>query len=580
MIFRKPEFSSRNVLRGAALLMSALIASAAFATQSPPVGVKVYVQAWNPLAPTNDVPATAFASRDGISSAMNAAWDEGRKILSDGSQRGSLRWRLEQPNLIARGITLRFLSFNLNPLGPIDLQPAGIGGFRIHWSIPDSYFDFKSTTPSAGGVGVSRDADPEFSFRFDLDITLGTTVSDATGGTLITVTNVSVVPSHLNFDAHNLSGDAVKAAADAVSTFMKGEAFNSLLNQTLSDKNLAAGQNNGGYDLAKMANAKLQPLNAQIASSGAAKYVRVGLWARQGASGQALGLLFGVKALPLPAATAGIAGTLQFIATPGQAARPLPASCDGLFQKGEVDVEVQRGPRPVLDADPLTDMFSYGTAPISAIANVVFTGGAVSNGECAYRLAGLSVWPNQISFPPPTVKGNGNDAASAAFWDVRAKSGVTPLVTCATQVRDTPSSAKDVISSVKSSPFIGGYAGSSGGGACAGSYDLVARSAVAIDTGKIAGRMKYVRPGDAVQNSTTYQNAETTSAAYQSAQTSGAVHSNSPQAAQTSVWGAQQTQMGSMQTAGGSRPTSSLQPAATNTQQKPNWSAPSSLGRQ
>ncbi|WP_457818885.1 hypothetical protein, partial [Staphylococcus aureus] len=90
--------------------------------------------------------------------------------------------------------TLRFLSFNLNPLGPIELQPTGAGGFRIHWQIPDSYFDFKSTTPSVGGVGVSRDADPEFSFRFDLDITLGASVSDTGGGVPITVTEIRVVP--------------------------------------------------------------------------------------------------------------------------------------------------------------------------------------------------------------------------------------------------------------------------------------------------------------------------------------------------------------------------------------------------
>ncbi len=563
--------SLREAMPGALLVMLASGASVTHADQAVPVGVKVYVQAWSPLAPANDGPAVAFASPDGISSGMNAAWDAGRKLLADGSQRGSLRWSLEQPNLIARGITLRFLSFNLNPLGPIGLQAAGPGGFRIHWRIPDSYFDFKSTTPGVGGVGVTRDADPEFSFRFDLDVTLGAAVSDAPGGALLRVTDVSVVPSHLNFDSHNLGGDAVKAAADAVSTFMKGEGFNSLLNQTLSGKNLAAPQNNGGYDLARIANAKLQPLNAQIASSGALKYLRIGLWTRQGASAEALGLLFGVKALPLPAATSGISGTLQFLATTDKAARPLPATCDGLFQKGEVDVEVQRGPRPVLDADPLTDAFNYGVAPTSAIPNVVFSGSAVSGGQCAYRLAGLSVWPNQISFPPPVVKGNGNDAASALYWDVRPKSGVSPLLTCATQVRDGSSKATDGIRSVRDAPFVSGVVGGTSNGACASSYDLIARSALAIDAGKLAGRVKFVRPGDAVQETSTYQNAEK----------SGTTHTGAAPSAQSSVWGqpgaSAQIPAGRPARAGASRAVPAPQPA----ERKPTWTPPPSpLGKQ
>jgi hypothetical protein len=561
MISTNPRPTSSRAMRRAALVALVFGMSASYAAQPVPVGVKVYVQAWSPLSPANDMPTTAFASRDGISSGMNAAWDEGRKLLADGSQRGSLRWRLEQPNLVAAGITLRFLSFNLNPLGPIDLQPAGMGGLRIHWQIPDSYFDFKSTTPGVAGVGASRDADPEFSFRFDLDITLGAAVADAPGGALLSVTDIRVVPSHLSFDSHNLGGDAVKAAADAVSTFMKGEGLNSLLNQVLGGKNLAASQNNGGYDLVKIVNAKLMPLNAQIAGSGALKYARVGLWARQSPSGQALGLLFGVKALPLPAGTSGISGTLQFLAAAGQSARPLPATCEGLFQKGGVDVEVQRGPRPVLDADPLTDTFNFGVAPTGAMTNVVFTGGAVSSGQCAYRLTGLSAWPNQILFPPPTVKGNGNDAASAVFWDVRAKSGVSPLVTCSAEVRNVPSNvrerpsnATDAVQSVKNSPFVSGFVGGANSGACAGNYDLVARSAVAMDAGKLAGRAKFVRPGDAVQDVSRYQNVETT----------GATRMNSARSPQSAVW---------------SQPAAGVQ--TPHADQKPNWgSAPSPLGQQ
>lgn len=515
-----------------------------------PVGAKVYLQAWNPLTPDQDGPKAAFSSADGISSSMNKGWNAAREFHSDPTQADpnkprSLRAILEQGDLIAKGITLRFLRFNLNPLGPIDLQSNGPNSVRIHWQIPDSYFDFKSTTPDVKGLGAPSDADPEFSFRFNLDITLGAVISDQAGANLITITDVHVVPSALNFDSHNVSGDAVKTAADAVSAFMKGQNFNSLLNSVFANQDLASKDVNRSVGVQDFVNKQLEPLNQQIARSGITQYLRVGLYVRRNASAQMLALLFGVKSLPLPPQNANVAGTLHFAPKPNGEGPAIPASCDNVVAGNWLEVNVQTGPRPLLDVNPFNDSFSYGVAPVSTLQNVKFSGGPVAGGDCSYRMTGLATaWSNQISFAPPRSPSNGNDAAAAAYWDIRSKAGLNPLTTC-------PANA-DPYSAVKGASFqqlagakpagvnwgdsalpaatvplktgttrlsvrntaglrseTGGFAasaasgsalGAAGSESCTNDYDLIARSALDVNQGRILGKARFVQPGDAVQN--------------------------------------------------------------------------------
>jgi hypothetical protein len=128
-----------------------------------------------------------------------------------------------------------------------------------------------------------------------------------------------------------------------------------------------------------------------------------------------------------------------------------------------------------------------------------------------------------------------------------------------------------------------------GSTACASSYDLVARSAVAMDAGKLAGHAKFVRPGDAVQDVSKYQNAETT----------GSTRVKPARAAQSAAWGqpaagvqvsagglqapgsSLQTPTSGLQKATGSRALPGTQPAVTHAEQKPSWTpAPSPLGQQ
>lgn len=517
-----------------------------------PVGAKVYVQAWNPLTPDQDVPKMAFASADGIRVSMNKGWDAAREFLSDPtksdpSKMQSLRAILEKGDLIAKGITLRFLQFNLNPLGPIDLQSNSPNSFRIHWQIPDSYFDFKSTTPDLNGVGLTRNADPEFSFRFNLDITLGAAVSDQPGTNLLTITDVNVVPSALNFDSHNPTGDAAKAAADAVSNFMKGQNFNALLNSVLANKNLASRDVNGKVDLKDFVNEHLRPLNQEIAQSGIANYLRVGLYVRRNASAQVLALLFGVKNLRLPPQQASINGNLHFDPKPNQGPA-VPASCDNFIASNRLEVTVQTGPRELLDVNPFADTYSYGVAPISTLLNVKFSGGPVAGSDCSYQLAGLATgWSNQISFVPPRSQTNSNDAAAVAYWDIRSKAGLSPLTTCPynadrySTVKSTnydhvveakpvgvdwgkpaiPTAAPtynaaptrfNVRSNAAGRSELGSFAASaaSGSGAasavsqsCTSDYDLIAWSAFAVNQGRSVGKASFVKPGDAVQNQAT-----------------------------------------------------------------------------
>ncbi len=514
-----------------------------------PVGAKVYVQTWNPLTPDQDAPKTAFASADGIRVSMNDAWDAARVFLSDPtksdpSQVQSLRAILEKGNLIAKGITLRFLKFNLNPLGPIDLQSNGPNSLRIHWQIPDSYFDFKSTTPDVNGVGLSRDTDPEFSFRFNLDITLGAAVSDQPGVNLLTITDVNVVPSALNFDSHNPTGDAVRAAADAVSHFLKGQDFNTLLNSVLANQNLASRGVNGNVGLKDFVNQHLRPLNQEIAQSGIANYVRVGLYIGRNPSAQMLTLLFSVKSLPPPPQQAGINGTLHFDPKPNQGPA-VPGSCDNFIAGNRLEVTVQTGPRGIVDVNPFADAFNYGVAPIATLQNVKFSGGPVAGSECSYQLAGLATgWSNQIRFVAPSSQTNGNDVAAVAYWDIQSKAGLNSFTTCPANVNRhstekianmsqfaetkpaavnwsdpsipaaSPSpNATPTQLNVRNSTFLRSEVRAFGARTASGSamgpvepqscthdYDLIARTAFAVNQGRIVGKARFLKPGEAVQN--------------------------------------------------------------------------------
>jgi len=404
-----------------------------------PVGIEVYVQAWNPLTPDKDTPASMLNQPFGISGRMNAAWDAARAQLSDPRNPSSVPALLSKGGLIAKGVNLYGVTLTTNPLSAITLRAGGgpygpqSNAFQMHWVIPGTRLDFRATTPDAvRGVGLSRDLDPKLSVQFDLDITLAFAVADRPGQPALAVTQTVVRIANPQVDSGNFSGDVVKALADFCSEVGYGRNLNTLLGSALGDKNIAADPQDGGLDIAGVqsidvegiANDKLKPLNADIARSTAGNYARVGIWAQNSASGQMLTLLFAPTALPLPPQNGSLSGTVEF--DDSVDAAKLPASCDAVIGKGGVDVEVQTGPRKVLSVNPI----GFGVAPAVHLQNVRFGGGPVDNRlrQCAYTLSGLvDAWPNRISFPAPAIAARGSLGNVGHFLQLKPDHWTSPV---------------------------------------------------------------------------------------------------------------------------------------------------------
>ncbi len=414
---------------------------APLSTPGPGVGIVVYLQPWSPLTPDVDAPRTALNEPAGISAPMNAAWDAVRRYLSDPKNPNSVPALLSKGGLIAKGINLYDVTLTTNPLSTITLQHGGGPGgpmadaFTVHWIIAGTRLDFRSTTPDAvRGVGLSRELDPKLSVQLDLDITLGLAVSDRAGQPALQVTETVVHIANPRVDSGNFSGDVIKAITNFCSEVVYGRNLDTLLAYAFGDKNLAADPRHGGLDLAgvqsldvkQMANDRLQALNAQIASSGAADYLRVGLWTKNGAGAPHLVLLFAPKTVPLPPQTASLSGNVLFDKS-AAAAQP-PADCHTVIGNGGVVVDVQTGPRKILDVEP----FVYGVAPTLRLQNIRFSGGPLANGTCAFTLSGLvDSWPNNISFPAPAISGRGSLGNIGHYLQLRPDGWTSPVTMAA-----------------------------------------------------------------------------------------------------------------------------------------------------
>lgn len=395
------------------------------------VGVEVLLQAWNPLAPDDDMPRTVLDQPMGISGPLLAAWDTARQSISDPKNPASVPALLSRPGLIARGVNLYDVKLSTEPLSSITLRSASPGSLTIHWIIPRAHLDFRATTPDAiQGIGLSRDLDPKLSVQMDLDVTLGVAVSDSPGQSALQVTQTVVRVVNANVDSGNFSGDVIKAIADFCSAVASGKNLNTLIAYVLGDTNLAADPQHGGLnvagihgiDLRSLANARLQPLNAQIARSSVGDNLRVGTWVKAAGNGQMLSLLLAPRQLPLPPQSMAISGRVIFDS--GVDTARLPPNCNSVVGKDGVVVEVQTGPRSVLDVHP----YSFAAPPMARLGNIRFGGGPVSNRECSFTLSGLvSLWPNNISFPPPALATHGSFGNIGHYLQVQPNGWTSPV---------------------------------------------------------------------------------------------------------------------------------------------------------
>jgi hypothetical protein len=411
------------------LILALLAAGGAACAATPPVGISVAAQLWNPLQPAADTPTSVVNAPAGISGPMNFAWDMARKAMMDVVPKALKEFDL------GAGFRLYDVTLNVNPLGPITLasvapvQAGDPSPLRLHWTIPATHMSVKLRTPGS----LPGALDPGFSATVDLDLQVAVALSDTPGQTFkVTEVRVVVPTGGMKFQSDTPGGDIVKALADFGSEAVTGKSLNALLNLLLDDQNFANGKQNAlaqyspdlkRIDLAKLANQQLLTINQAIKVP--VGYVHIGQWLKPAGGGQMLSLVFAPRNLPLPPQTATVQGSVNFSA--GTQAAPLPTTCTAARFSNPV-VQVQSGPRPVLDVAP----YRYGEVPLQTLNAKLQFGSAAPDPKsqrCDYQLTGLVAgWPNQIAFSKPAAKSSSYGSDMSRYWSLAPQGWSSPLM--------------------------------------------------------------------------------------------------------------------------------------------------------
>ena len=420
----------------AAVLMAMAGANPALAA-NPPVGLRVYVEQWNPALVPGENLAVLENNPTAITDTMNAAWS------------GFRTWYLKTlPPLLARpnylhsqfadvpsGITLYSYGGGFQqppamtlPAQPdLTLVPQGPNAFEANFHVPGSSISLCSTTPTP----VGQEGDPCATFYVDVYLSVAVKITD-TPGQLLQVTGAGVSLSQFHYNNLNPPAQVAAAIADLLH-FFGGPDYQALLVKTIDSQQL---------DVKDSLQAPIKLVNSRLAAyeqvalndvnqllKPAASFdrlIHIGVWARNTSTQQTLTLLFAppVTGVALdPAHQNGhFSGTLTFDSN----VQPLPASCSDYNRSPQIDGQVQTGPRPVIGFDPFNNPI-FGNAPMQSLA-VAFNGGALQGRQCSYTLGGLALGlPNFVNFSDIHLLPSGMPQAHKTL-DIEPARGGNPVV--------------------------------------------------------------------------------------------------------------------------------------------------------
>lgn len=398
----------------AALLLAA--ANAAAAT-TPPVGLRVYVEEWNPTRVPGENLAALENNPTAVTDMMNAAWS------------GFRTWYLKTlPPLLARpdylhsqfpevpsGITLYSYGGGFQhppgmtlPAQPdLTLIPEGPNAFAANFHVPGSSISLCSTTPTPAG----SEGDPCATLYVDVYLSVAVKITD-TPGQLLQITGASVSLNQFHYDNLNAPAKVAAAIADVLH-FFGGPDYQALLVKTIDTQQL---------DVTSSLQAPIKLVNSRLATyeqvalndvnqllrpaASFDRLIHIGVWQHNTSTQQMLTLLFAppVTGVALDAAHQGgrFSGTLTFESS----IQPLPASCADLNRSPQIDGQVQTGPRPLIGFD-LSNNPLFGNPPMQSLA-VAFNGGALQGRQCSYTLGGLALGlPNFVNFSDIHLKASG-----------------------------------------------------------------------------------------------------------------------------------------------------------------------------
>ena len=396
-----------SMLVSALLLLGAQAVPAA----SPPVGLTVYAEEWNPTKPNGEALKTLENNPTLMSDTLNSAWhifsqwylatipsqihaqNYLNKVSNGGVPSGiTLYDRQGNTNLPPEMSFPQQISMKLIPGGGM----TGMNTFRAEFFVAGSSISLCSTTPT-----LARSLDPCVDLSVDVTFSLGLQISDVPNQ-MIKVNGATVSLSNFKYSKANLSTDVGLVVSEIID-FFGGPNFTAMIVHTVDTTKinvtdqiqkqavdvLNAAVNKYEQQAMAAINQQLQPY------ASVSRLVHLAVWAQNPQSAQNLNLLFappstGVTIDPSHQ-TGQISGTLTF----DNSVTTVPA-CSSFNTSPQIVGQVQVGPRPIVAMNSGTPV--YGTAPLQGLS-VAFVGGALQGRQCPYTLSHLSLGlPNILNF--------------------------------------------------------------------------------------------------------------------------------------------------------------------------------------
>ncbi|HEY4215259.1 MAG TPA: hypothetical protein VGM84_27560 [Steroidobacteraceae bacterium] len=419
------------------VLLGLLLSSGTALAASPPVGLTLYAEQWNPARTNGESLVTLTSSPTLVSDTLTASWGSFRNWYL-----GNIPAQLAGANYIHSvssaapdGVTLysRTGDFHRPPEMTLTSQPQmkivpnGVSGIAGIFSLPGSSISFCATTPSFAG----KYADPCVTFTVDMTVNVGMQIGD-TPGHMIQVTNATVSLSNFHYGNENFPAEVAVVVSDILK-FLGGPDYQAMLAKTVNSQRqsvlpmLQKPIDTLDGQIEAYEQTALRNINQQLGSAGSFdRLMHLAVWARNSPNSQMLTLLVappkGGLAINPASETAQFSGTMTFDDSVSQ----LPASCATYDHSPQFTAQVQTGPRPVLAFD-LSNKPEWGDAPMQPLA-VAFNGGALQGRSCSYSLGHLAVGlPNLVNFSNIQTKASGMPSAQA-YLLIQPKRWGNPVV--------------------------------------------------------------------------------------------------------------------------------------------------------
>lgn len=334
-------------------------------------GVRVLLQAWNPLTPDKANVITLVDEPTLVSDSLQDAWRKSRLRICE-----QIKGRMGVGGA-ANGQTLYDIDCQLDEQVVMNVSGGGQNTLHATFAV-GGYLAATSTTP--GPLGDYADPRLSINLTVNLDLTLAI---QANPDQTLHVSRALFTLGSAKLDSHNFTGDLLKFIADDLIPFFGGPNFKNIAEEAV---------NKISIDLAGTFDSALAPVNAKL--KGPSDVIRVGV---AGSPGY-ISVAFAPREIPPPTGGS-ISGLLRW-----DRAQFTPRTGCSSF---EIRATVQTGPVPLFTANAAAPTRDVGRLDISS----------VDDSTCRFTLSGLAPgWPHVVT--TRIVGGNVGPKTGSSIYSV------------------------------------------------------------------------------------------------------------------------------------------------------------------